>query len=402
MACDGNPVLEPFKGVILQMRAIRTSTWLCALGVFGLVGTAQALEPLSIGEGALKLTPTFKVSGTHDNNIRADRSNDSSWISRLEPQFKLDLDQGSIAHALTLGLTREIVHSYSSENSTSWSLGFNSQAEIDVRNRLILNAYLRETSAITAAADPSDEYRNRGASLVYGFGARGALINADASASMDQVRTRNNANRGKERDTSTLSGTLYLAMGPNTQLLGEIRRSNTGYKESSTARDLDNTSMSYLAGARWEATAFTSGSVRVGRQVKDFDRAGIPDSTSNVWELGVTWAPLTYSTVGLRTSRGLEEGEDGARSIRSSTYGVDWNHSWDPRLNSVLSFNETRGNFTNIVREDKTRTYSGSLTYSLMRQIDLGARYTRTDKQSTDATKAFDRNQFMVFIEAGL
>lgn len=381
------------------MRTIRTSTWLCALGAFGLVGTAQALEPRSLGEGALKLTPTVKVSGTHDNNIRADRSNDSSWITRLEPQFKLDLDQGNIAHALTLGLTREIVHSFSSEDSTSWSLGFNSQAEINVRNRVILNAYLRETSAITAAADPSDEYRNRGASLLYGFGARGALINADASASMDQVRTRNNANRDKERDTSTLSGTLYLSVGPGTQLLGEIRRRNTGYE---TNKALDNTSMSYLAGARWEATAFTSGSVRVGRQVKDFDRGGVPDSTSNVWELGVTWAPLTYSTVNLRTSRELDEGEDGARSIRTSAYGVDWNHSWDPRLNSVVSLSETRGDYTNIVREDKTRTYSGSLTYSVMRQIDVGARYTRTDKQSTDSANAFDRNQFMVFIEAGL
>jgi hypothetical protein len=384
--------------MILQMRTIKTSTWLCTLGALGFVGTAQALEPLSLGEGALKLTPTFKVSGTHDNNIRADQSKNSSWISRLEPRFKLDLDQGNAAHSLTLGVTREIVHSYSSENSSSWSLGLDSSAEIDVRNRVLLNAYLRETSAITAAADPSDEFRNRGASVGYGFGARGALINADASAGIDQVRTRNNANREKERDTSTLSGTLYWAVGPGTQVLGEVRRRNTGYE---TAKDLDNTSMFYLLGARWEATAFTSGSVRVGRQVKNFDAAGVADATSSVWELGVNWAPLTYSTVGLRTSRSLEEGEDGSRSIRTSNYGVDWNHSWDPRLNSVLSFGETRGTH-NTGREDKTRTYSGSLTYNVMRQLDVGARYTRTDKQSTLASKAFDRNQFMLFVEAGL
>jgi hypothetical protein len=361
-------------------------------------GPAAALEPASLGEGALKFTPTLDVRTGYDDNFRADTSGDSSWVTAIQPNFLLSTEQGPNRYSALYSVSREWVHDYSEENNTNQALDLAAELEFDIRNRLDLGAFWSKTEEITSVGELSDEFTNTGVSAIYGFGAPGAVINADLGYRFDRKRSDNEANQEDERDRNSFSGTLYYGIGPRTQALAEIRYRDSDFR---SANNLDNTTISYLVGARWEATAMTTGSARIGYSKQDFDLAGKPDETGTVWEVGVAWAPLTYSRINLLTGRSLEDGDEGASSIKSSIYAVDWEHDWSGLLSSNLGLSRTNDKYDNG-RDDKITGFNAGVTYQLRRWMDVGLRYDYEDSDSNLPSETWDRNRYMLLLNMSL
>jgi predicted porin len=376
----------------MKMRALASGVALA------MSGPAAALDPASLGEGALKFTPTVDLSTGYDDNFRGDRSGDSSWITVVQPNFELSTVQGPNRYSATYSIARELVHDDSSEDNTNQFLDAAAELEFNVRNRLDLGASWSSTEEITSVGEPFDEYKDTGLSALYGFGAPGALLNVDLGYAFDRRRSGNDVNLDNERDADTYTGTLYYRIGPLTQALAEVRYRDSDFRSAS---EKDNTSTSYLVGARWQATAFTSGSVRIGRQEQDFDLAGKPDKTSTVWNVGVVWTPLTYSRVAFNTGRSLEDGDEGATSIKSSVYGVNWEHDWSSRLTSSIGANYTRDEY-DTGRDDKITRFNAGVSYELRRWMDVGFRYGYTDNDSTLPSETWDRNRYLLLLSLSL
>jgi polysaccharide biosynthesis protein VpsM len=369
-----------------------------------LAGPALALEPASLGQGSLKFTPTLDVSTGYDDNFRTDTSGDSSWITTVQPNLELSTVQGANRYAATYSIAQEWVHDFSEEDNTNQALDLSADLVFNARNRLELGAFWQQTEEITAAGLLNDEFTNTGVNALYGFGVAGAPINADFGYRFDQRRSDNAANADDERDQDNYTATLYYRLSPRTQALAEVRYRTSDFRSAS---ERDNDSLAYLVGARWAATAMTTGSVRVGYQEQSFDEPGRPDETSTVWGADVTWAPLTYSRVSLFATRSLEDAEAGASgdaaasSMRTTVLGVDWNHDWSGRLTSTIGLSDTRDKY-DTGRDDTTQNFNAGVSYELRRWLDVGFRYDYEDRDSTLDTETWDRNRYMLLLNMSL
>lgn len=381
----------------------------------------QAIEPQSIRvSDGLMFTPTLKVSERHDDNIYATKKDrKSSWVTNLEPSFALSLDRAKSAYRLKYIASRDFFHSSSRDNNTDHHLTADAGFEFNSRNRLVLNAgyhKLEDTASDTSTKDSqNDKWNTKNIGGVYTFGARTARTQVELGANYEELRYDNSArvnnerlNKDKERDTKSLRATGYYGIAPKTKALLEGRYTDFDYK-SNTNRDSKNKAL--LAGVTWEATAKTTGSVKVGREKKSYDKSYYSDKSMTMWEAGVAWAPRTYSTFDFKLRRGFDEGdnyyeydsgEHVSSSIKTTAYHAGWKHQWMERLSSNLTFSHTDRKYQNTNRDDKIKQYGIGVNYEMRRWLDVGLGYTHRDNDSNVDSRDYKRNIYALTFNASL
>ncbi len=376
----------------------------------GLSAQAFAVEPQSIRltDGVI-FTPTLKVSETHDDNFRATEKNKkSTWITTIAPSFQLNADSNKSAYQLKYTASSDTFHSSHSDNNVDHFFSGDAGFEFNSRNRLRLNAGYKKIEE-TASADQkieNDKFNTKNVGGVYTFGAEAARTQVEFGANYDELRYDNSTriagkrlNSDKERDATALRSTVFYEVAPKTKVLLEGRYTDYDYK-SFTARDSKNKGL--LAGVTWDATAKTSGTFKIGREKKDFKKSTYSDKTTGMWEAGVTWAPLTYSTFNLNTRRGFDEGEDNASAIKSQNTRLGWKHDWMERLYSEVSYARSDRKYQEISRTDKRDDYGVSLTYQARRWLDVGVGYTYADNDSNAKDQSYKRNIYALTVSASL
>ena len=372
---------------------------ICLAALSGLVTTqSYAIDPASINLGPFDFTPVLQVSTGYDDNFRANSEEDSTWFTSIQPTFTMGAAGLKSEYEISYSFIHDYFHSYSSEKTTDHFINAAAYYDFNSRNRLLLSADFSDTTSVQDSNAADDEYRSSGINALYSFGVEGAPINVDFGYDRSRTRTQNDINKDKDLDTQQLSSTLYYRISPRTQLLAEIRHSDQDYKSANLR---DSTNRTYLAGARWEATAFTTGSVRVGRTKKDFDNPTQQDVSRNMWEAGILWEPLTYSNFNLLTRSSIEEGEDDADSINQKLYSLGWNHQWNGFISSNVNYSLVDKKY-DTGRKDTTHTSSVGLIYAVDRWVDIGLRYEYTDSDSTLASENYSRNQVMLTLTVGL
>ena len=396
----------------------------------GFSGAANAIEAqnIRVSDGVL-FTPTLKVSERYDDNIYATKNQrKSSWITNLEPSFMLSLDRAKSAYRLKYVASRDFFHSSSRDNNTDHHLTADAGFEFNSRNRLTLNAgyhKMEDTASDTSTPNSqNDKWNTKNIGGVYNFGARTARAQADLAVNYEELRYDNSArlangerlNKDKERDTKSVRATGYYGIAPKTKALVEARYSDFDYK-SNTNRDSNNKAL--LAGVTWEATAKTTGTVKVGREKKSYDKSYYSDKSMGMWEAAVAWAPRTYSTFDFKLRRGFDEGdnyyeydsgEHVSSSIKTTAYHAGWKHQWMDRLSSNLTYSYTDRKYQGdrasqaltSDRHDKIKQYGLGVTYEMRRWLDVGLGYTRRDNDSNRATRDYKRNIYALTFNASL
>ena len=166
-----------------------------------------------------------------------------------------------------------------------------------------------------------------------------------------------------------------------------------------------------LLGVTWDATAKTTGSVKVGREKKSYDKSFYKDKSMNMWEAAVAWAPRTYSTFDFKLRRGFDEGDNYyeydsgehiSSSIKTTAYHAGWKHQWMDRLSSNLTFSHTDRKYQNTDRDDKIKQYGLGVTYEMRRWLDVGLGYTHRDNDSNLASRDYKRNIYALTFNASL
>ena len=166
------------------------------------------------------------------------------------------------------------------------------------------------------------------------YGAQGAIGRIEGETSFMRKRYDNNRNTTVQSDVdlTTVSGRFFYRFMPRTSLVFEAR--NTWANYVSPLSTSDNTDTRLYAGLTWEATAKTTGTIKVGQAHKNFDDGSRKDATMGSWEGGLRWSPLTYSQFDLQSSRAPADSNGIGNYVINSGTTLVWNHKWASYISS--------------------------------------------------------------------
>ena len=190
---------------------------------------------------------------------------------------------------------------------------------------------------------------------------------------------------------STLGSTFFYTTNASTDAFFEIKAGPIKYDVSETiSRDSDM--LSALVGVKWEATALTSGSFKIGQEQKNFSDAAREDFKGVSWEGNVDWKPLTYTTLTLETSRAAKDPDVQGDYISESVYAANWQHEWNEKVTSTLNFSYVREEYTGAERLDKSNNLYADVSYKFRRWLDVAFYIEYTDQDSTRDDIVYDKN----------
>lgn len=362
--------------------------------------SALALEPAAIDFDGIQVTPTLEVAGTHDSNYETTNDPEASWITSITPSVTVTAFGKKSQYDLNYTLNHKIFNKSGAENLTSHYLNATASYEFDARNQLGLSAALAKTEESANAFTPGELNAFNVTTLGgnYIFGAESATGNVELGLQKTSKRSANDFNKDQENDTNTLSAGFIYKATAKTKLTAEMITRDFDYVSNTS---LDSRNTSYLVGARWEATAKTTGFARFGKQVKDYDASGAKNVDGNRWSLSVDWAPKSYSVVNVAANQLIDEGTYGADFTKTTNHSIAWNHDWGRGYSSTLSYTNSFKDYDNT-REDKVNAYGFGLTYMAKRWMDIAINYSTTNQDSTDNTYDYDRDLVTVSVNLSL
>lgn len=395
----------------MRLNKIVTASLLGSVSAYG-----WAIEPASIDLRGFEFTPTLLMYQSYDDNYRGLRENAfTSQITGIEPTLTLSAEDRNSAYELQYRLSADYYHDDSNASNTDHHLTLKSALVPTDRHRFTWNVGYHRIEDTINDIDPeinleelskddfrNDKYSRAVAGLGYTFGARTAMNQLQFGADYEQRRYHNSGglNEDQDRDSLMLSTAWFHRLGARTRSIAELRHTEHEYKQDQFNRDGSNTAA--LVGATWDATAKTTGTVRLGAERKDFDSAERSDYTSPMWEAGITYKPRSYSAFKLNSRRKFDEGEDAASTVQDVTTLLTWEHEWNYRISTELLFQYSDRDYKASEREDELTAYGIGVTYALDRWADITLGYRRSENDSTFRNNTYDRNVYLLSVNLSL
>jgi hypothetical protein len=231
------------------------------------------------------------------------------------------------------------------------------------------------------SADP-DEYNQTEAGLTYLFGSDTAMANVDVY--VDTFRKRYDNNEAltsiREYDENTFGALLSLKASSATQVLFEARQSQLTYQDDSV--DNDGSVQHLLTGMRWNMTGATTGEVKVGRVVRNFDASNKSSGVHLNWSANLTWQPLTYSTIFASSAQNTSESNGTGNYISSSTSNVSWDHEFSNFITAGVSANYGKDEYVKNPRNDTNSGFGFNATYSPLIWLDVDLSASQSLRES--------------------
>ena len=376
---------------------------LAALGT-GYVVPAYAIEPASVTTGAIAVKPQLSIQLGHNDNLFSDRrSAESSMITVIKPSVELLAERKNDAYRLTYSIEDGQYANSRADDYTDQSLTAEAILELHSRHRVDANvSYIKDHedrgSNNAVAGDKPSRYTDKSLGFSYRYGAQGAIANVELTGSyLDHEFDNFKAlNEGRDRENSRIGGVFYYRVAPKTSGLAELRYEDIDYDLSTST--LDNVETKYLLGVKWDATAKTSGTAKLGYMEKAYDSSARKDQDSLSWEVAARWSPLTYSVFDITAVQDFEEASGNEDAIDTQTYSLAWTHAWNDRLSTNIMLNRIDEEYTGISREDQTDTLMLGANYELQRWLAVNLAYTHTDKTSDLDDEAYKREQLMLTV----
>jgi hypothetical protein len=362
-----------------------------------------AVEPeIYITDSGIAIIPILNTGYKYDNNIFNQGSDTTgSGIFTLAPAVKFLLDDGINNFQVDVGIESGTFTDSSDDNYVLGNLHFKSHLEPSSRSRfdLALEANKevepRGTGITEGLGNTADEpllYNDQLAKLTYEYG---SLASSGRIAVMGRYYNKNytnftNITQFRSFDQSTVGSTFFYTTNASTDAFFEINGSVINYgTDEAISRDSDV--FTTLVGIKWEATALTSGSFKIGQEQKKFSDSSRENFKGISWEGNVDWKPLTYTTVTLETSRSAKDPDLQGDYISESLYGVNWEHEWNEKITSTLNFSYIREDYTGFERLDKSNNLYVDVNYEFKRWVDVLLYIAYTDQNSTSDNIVYDK-----------
>lgn len=385
------------------MHKLHIATAVCSILIGGNV---VAQEAASINMGGFDFYPSLGFGFGHDSNVTRAESNEiESWKSTIVPEFVLSNTYGLNEVQAGYRLTRGDYFSSPADDYTDHLLYADANLDLNVRNRLSLSGQYndghddRGTSFSIGQGDSltsPDTFKNTSLSGVYSYGALTSKGRIDVSAgyATTDYDIETDAYRSRDFDTLSLGSTFYYQVMPATDLTFDVIYNDISYDFAlDPTAPLDSEETRLLVGLQWESTAQTTGYVKLGNREKDFKAEGRENFSGFDWTLGVTWTPLTYSTVDISAFTNTNETNGEGDFIQTDTYLVTWDHQWLDRVSTTVRTSYAVDEYTGGTdRKDDNMAFGVSLNYQAQRYMLLQLGYDYDERDSNRNTIDYDRN----------
>jgi hypothetical protein len=384
------------------------------VGVAGYGGLAAGVPPGAAGfrVGPTILYPTIAASLAYDDNIFSSNViKRSSWGTIVSPSLRAELRPRG-GHVLGLTYSGDFVNyaDSSADNYTNTLLRADGQLIFTSRARLSLDAsYIesidrRGSTDRQVSAEP-DKWDSKSGSALFTYGAPGARGRIDVEGGYRDLTYKNNraVTAPFDHETTYGGGAFYWRFMPKTSLLFQARFTEYDYPSS----DQSSTERLLAVGITWEATAQTSGTIRVGQERKEFDAPGLEGFTGLAWEATIRWSPRTYSNVDFTTAQHTSESTGFGDYTLSRVAFAQWTHDWTSRMQSTVRLGLRNDDYRATApvpenRDDDTTTVGAGLRYQFRRWLRFEGRWDHVRRSSNVPTEEYNRNIFMFTVGATL
>lgn len=370
-------------------------------GLSGFKGADDISEAVGLPVGPFTAYPVLNLSFTHDDNIlRQPDNEESSFVTVISPQVVLESNYRAnnylIAYLADIGR-------YDSSSQDNYEdhqllakagLSFSSRTSLDLQFEYNEGHEGRGSTDRTILEHP-DEWHSTGFGGVFAYGSRDAIGRIELEASHVDREYDNNrvVTIGADHERDIYGATFFYRVRPKTHLLFQAQRTEFDYDLSTSTLDSDEDH--YFVGVKWDATAKTSGTAKLGYLKKDFDDGSRDDVSGSSWDIGVQWRPRSYSTFDFNTSRNTKESTGVGDTIIIKAIGAVWKHAWNSRFSTTAGAALSNAEYQNFQREDDYQKFSLGANYKMRRWLKFGAGYSYHDNDSDDPTQDYDRNIFM-------
>ena len=360
-----------------------------------------------IKEG-VALYPSVGLSFSRDDNLFLANTNvKSSNIYLIAPALKLQARSSAVLFTVDASSKSARYEQSRADDYTDYRLAGTGEFVLSSRMGLRLGAEYNKGHDPRGSTDrgvgsEADQYRNTGLGGLFAFGGNDARGRFEVEASSFDKRYTNNRSSTavSDRNTDSFTGRFFARIAEKTSIVVEARADKLDYKLSSSL--LDSNERYYLAGVTWDATAATSGTVKVGQIRKDFASSGTRDSSTSGWDASVQWAPLSYSKFTFTTSKSFGESTGVGDFLLTKRYGASWAHEWNSRVTTSANISRSNDDFVNGGRSDSTDSIGLKLNYKVQRWLTLGGEFSNADRDSSNATFKYKKNIYSFTVAATL
>jgi len=367
--------------------------------------TSPAVPAVGFHVGAIEIFPAIRVNVSHNDNIFEQEANPkSSLVTVIDPAVQAVAARGTNRYELNYHLSKGIYHNSSSDNYLDHFVGANVDLEPSSRLSSQLWANYNKThdargstfTGLPLTFGTPDKYHetSTGGKVSYGINAR---IVFKGDYTVKRYENHRSVTVERDLDTTGFGIALFVPIAPKTSAVAEIRYKHFNYIYSSPIINLDSNEMRYFAGLDWEATAKTTGTLRLGylnKNFASFNQIYAPKPSQISWELGVLWEPMTYSSWKLLTTYAPAE-TDGIGSYRKVVnVNVAWKHGWSSYLKHNVTLGYGRETYQGLVvpRKDRLITAGISFDYAFRPWLTVGVGYNYANRNSNEPNSSFRQN----------
>jgi hypothetical protein len=359
-------------------------------------------------ESGIYLYPTAFVGFGYNDNVQNAPSNTiGSYFATMSPQLVAELKHKGDRFTALAAVNRTTFSSSSPDNFThsEFELAgdhfFTARARAGWAVGLVNSTDERGTYDRPVSVNP-DRWHSTNLNGRFIYGAPEAQGRLELDLGRQDKTYDNNREYTALSDlaVNSIAGRVFYRMGSRSLALVEVRQASANYDSALSTED--NTERRYYLGYTWDATAATTGIVKIGRMTKDFDAAGRGGFSGSSWEAALRWMPRTYSVFELQTSRSTSDTTGvGSYELNTAT-SLSWKHNWTQSLSSEAVISTLDRTYGDSTRSDSANTFSLAVDYAVLRWLKIGVDMARTDYNSNDPTAEYKRNVFMFTLNASL
>lgn len=363
----------------------------------------------TINAGGFEVKPTLGLMlGRNDNVGMASTVKTAATFTKLTPKIVVEMPtHGQVysgtysgAYANYSGSAQDNFtdHNFGLAAKNDWSARFNSLVNVDY------NKGHDGRNALPTVNTFKELWHTTGLKGKVHYGADNAQGQFELTAG--QVNKRydsNNSTRTQlmNTDTTNVTGEFFYKIAPATNMIFHAGNQNITYLDAA-AKSRDSTERQFMVGVKWEATAKTTGSIKIGTVKKSFALATTPSASNSVWDAQVTWSPLTYSNVNFTLKQSAAESFGTGSYMVSNDTKIDWSHEWTSQVKSRLSVGDGQDKYQAVAQVNKRQTYGAGLTYSVNRWLNAGADYQFSKRNSTNTALTYKQNILMFVLDGTL
>lgn len=359
-------------------------------------------------ESGLYFYPSVFVGAGHNDNVQSAATNVvASSFTNISPQVVAEFKYKGDRYTALASLDNTRYASSSADNYTNSEIQlagdnyFSSRARAGWSIGQVNGSDPRGVTNIAASASPDRWHSvNVNGRVIYGAPEASGRLEFDVGHQEKTYDNNRDNTAAADLNVNSYAARGFYRLGSKSLALVEFRQAFNRYN-SALSTDSNN-ERRYYAGLTWEATAATTGIVKIGRMTKDFDLASKVGFSGASWETTVRWLPKTYSAFDLTTTRYAADTTGYGSFVDKTSTDLVWNHQWTQSLTSRLSAGVLHSDYGDKTRKDKATNYSLTVDYAVLRWLKVGVDFATTDNVSNDAALSYKRNVSMLTLNATL